>query len=43
MTNEQIVKVPNTGISDSKVFNIITLILIIAGAGFIIYDKTKKK
>ena len=43
MTNEQIVEVPNTGISDSKVFNIITIILIIAGAGFIIYDKTKKK
>ena len=43
MVNELIVKVPDTGISDSKVLNIIGSILIIAGVGFVIYDKKKKK
>lgn len=43
MTNEQIVEVPNTSISDSKVLNVVGLVLIVAGVGYIIYDKKKKK
>ena len=42
MTNEQIV-VPNTGISDSIVVDIIGFILIAIGIGYIIYDKKRKK
>ena len=43
MTNEQIVEIPNTGVTDSKILNIISIILIVVGTGFIIYDKTKRK
>lgn len=42
MTDEQIVKVPNTSLSDSKVLEIIGLIFIVAGAGYIFYDQNKK-
>ena len=44
MTNEkEVFEVPNTSIANSKVLNIITTILAIAGIGFIIYDKKRKK
>ena len=36
---DEIIEVPNTGISDSKVMDVIVLICIIGGIGFIIYDK----
>ena len=42
MTNE-LVEVPNTSISDSKILNILAFVLIALGIGYIIYDKTKKK
>ena len=42
MTNEQIVEVPNTSISDSKVLEIAGIVLILAGLGYIVYDKFKK-
>ena len=42
MTNEQIVEVPNTSISDSKVLEIAGIVLILAGLGYIAYDKFKK-
>ena len=42
MTNEQIVEVPNTSISDSKVLEISGIVLILAGLGYIAYDKFKK-
>ena len=40
---DEIIEVPNTGISDSKVMDVIVLICIIGGIGFIIYDKKRKK
>lgn len=40
---EPTVDVPNTGISDSKVLNVIGIIFMILGVGYIIYDKKKKK
>ena len=40
---DEIIEVPNTGISDSKVMDVIVLICIIGGIGFIIYEKKKKK
>ena len=43
MTDEAIVEVPNTGISDSKVLDIVGLVLIVAGVGYILYDKKRKK
>lgn len=43
MTNEQIVEVPNTGISDSKVLDVVGIVLIIAGVGYIVIDKKRKK
>lgn len=43
MTNELIVEVPNTGISDSNVLNIIGIVVIVLGIGYIAYDKFKKK
>ena len=42
MTNEQIVEVPNTSISDSKVLEIAGIVLVLAGLGYIAYDKFKK-
>lgn len=43
MTNELVVEVPNTGISDSNILNIIGIVVIILGIGYITYDKFKKK
>lgn len=43
MTDEQIVEVPNTSLSDSKVLDIISLVFIVAGVGYIIYENKKKK
>lgn len=44
LTNEKIiVEVPNTSISDSKVVTAVTIVSILAGLGFIIYDKKRKK
>lgn len=44
LTNEKIiVEVPNTSISDSKVVTAITIVSILVGLGFIIYDKKRKK
>ena len=43
MTNEMIVEVPSTGISDSNVLNIIGIIVIVLGIGYIAYDKYKRK
>ena len=43
MSNEQIVDVPDTGISDSKLLNVIGIVLIVAGIGYLTYDKFKKK
>lgn len=42
LVNETI-DVPNTSISDSKVLDIVGLLLILSGVGYIIYDKKKKK
>lgn len=44
LSNEKIiVEVPNTSIADSKIVTVVTIISIIAGLGFIIYDKKRKK
>jgi len=44
MTNEKIpFEVPNTSISESKLLNVIVMIAIVSGIGFIIYDSKKKK
>lgn len=44
MTNEKIiVEVPKTSVADSKVVTIVTIACIVAGLGFIIYDKKRKK
>lgn len=44
LSNEKIIiEVPNTSVADSKVVTIVTLVSIIAGIGFIIYDKKRKK
>ena len=44
LSNEKIiVEVPNTSIADSKVVTAITIASILAGLGFIIYDKKRKK
>ena len=44
LTNEkEIFEVPKTSVSDSKVIDVVTIILVIAGIGFIIYDKRKNK
>ena len=40
---DEIIEVPNTGINDSHVIDIIGLVFIIGGIGFIIYDKKRKK
>ncbi len=40
---DELIEVPNTGISDSKILNIIGIILMITGVGYIIYDKKKNK
>lgn len=37
------IKVPNTSLSDSKALDVVGLILIVAGVGYIFYDKKKKK
>ncbi|MBQ9833631.1 MAG: Cys-Gln thioester bond-forming surface protein [Bacilli bacterium] len=44
LSNEKIiVEVPNTSVADSKVVTAITIVSILAGLGFIIYDKKRKK
>lgn len=43
MTNEMIVEVPSTGISDSNIINVIGIAIIILGLGYIAYGKFKKK
>ena len=43
MTNEQIVKVPKTGANKSSLPNIISLLFIISGVGYIVYANKKKK
>lgn len=43
MSNEQVVEVPNTGIADSKILEVVGIVLVIAGIGYIAYDKFKKK
>ncbi len=40
---DEIVDVPNTGINDYHIIDIIGLVFIIGGIGFLIYEKTKKK
>lgn len=40
---DEIIEVPNTGINDSHVIDIIGLVFIVGGIGFIIYDKKRKK
>ena len=40
---DEIVDVPNTGINDYHIIDIIGLAFIIGGIGFLIYEKTKKK
>ena len=37
------IKVPNTSLSDSKVLDVIGIVLILAGVGYLVYDKKKKK
>ena len=44
LTNEkEIFDVPKTSVADSKVIDVVTIILVIAGIGFIVYDKRKNK
>lgn len=44
LTNEkEIFEVPKTSVADSKVIDVVTIILVIAGIGFIVYDKRKNK
>lgn len=42
LKNEKI-KVPDTGISDSKILNYVAFVLIVSGVGYIIYEDKKKK
>ena len=42
MTDEKIIEVPDTSISNSKILDSIALILIISGVGYLIYDKKRK-
>jgi len=39
---EETFDVPKTSVADSKIIDVITIILVIAGIGFVIYDKKKK-
>lgn len=41
MKNEKIVEVPNTSINDSKILDIMGVIFILSGIGYIVYDKRK--
>ncbi|MFR5856621.1 MAG: collagen binding domain-containing protein, partial [Bacilli bacterium] len=43
MSNEQIIDVPDTGILNSNILNVIGIIAIVLGLGYIAYDKFKKK
>lgn len=43
VSNDQIIKVPKTGLSDSKILNVIGVIVILLGVGYIAYDKFKKR
>ena len=43
MTNELIVDVPDTDIADSNILNVIGIVAIVLGLGYIAYDKFKKK
>lgn len=43
MSNDQIIDVPDTGISDSNILNVVGIIAIVLGLGYIAYDKFKKK
>lgn len=44
LTNEkEVFEVPKTSVADSKVIDVVTIVLVIAGIGFIIYDKKKNK
>lgn len=39
---EETFDVPKTSVADSKIIDVITITLVIAGIGFVIYDKKKK-
>ena len=44
MVNEQVViEVPNTGLSDYYIYEIISGVLVLSGIGVIIYAKKKRK
>lgn len=43
MSNEQMIDVPDTDIADSNILNIIGIVAIVLGLGYIAYDKFKKK
>ena len=40
---DEVIEVPNTGVNDSHIIDIIGLVFITGGVGFIIYDKKRKK
>ena len=40
---DEVIEVPNTGVDDSHIIDIIGLVFITGGVGFIIYDKKRKK
>ena len=39
---DEVIEVPNTGVNDSHIIDIIGLVFITGGVGFIIYDKKRK-
>lgn len=39
---DEVIEVPNTGVNDSHIIDIIGLVFITGGVGFIIYDKKEK-
>ena len=43
ISNNQIIEVPKTGLSDSKILNVAGIVVILLGVGYIVYDKFKKR
>ena len=43
ISNNQIIEVPKTGLSDSKILNVVGIVVILLGIGYIAYDKFKKR
>ena len=43
MSNKMIVEIPKTGLTNIRFVDVVSIVMIVSGLGFLVYDKHKKK